>query len=213
MARIRSIKPEFWTSAQVMDCSSNARLLFIGMWNFADDAGRMAYSPKTLKAQIYPSDDITIADIKDMIVELSSNGLVLIYSAEDKEFIQVTGWHHQKIDRPKPSKFPAPFVETSPTDRRTIAPDLILSDPIGREEDAASAAHSSNAETDYYRRVKEVCGPSSGGLGKKLLTAKQNSVALARAAVEQASEKSDPREYLGAIIRGREQETKSQWAF
>ena len=36
-----------------------------------------------------------------------------------------------------------------------------------------------------------------------LLDAKGGSIPLARAAVEQASTKEDPREYLGAIIRGR----------
>jgi len=34
MARIRTIKPEFWTAEQVMELSRDARLLFIGMWNF-----------------------------------------------------------------------------------------------------------------------------------------------------------------------------------
>lgn len=34
MARIRTIKPEFWTSEQVMGCAPLARLLFIGLWNF-----------------------------------------------------------------------------------------------------------------------------------------------------------------------------------
>lgn len=76
MARIRSIKPEFWTSAQVMECSPNARLLFIGLWNFADDVGRMALSPKRIKAQIYPSDDFTSADVRRMIDELASNRLI-----------------------------------------------------------------------------------------------------------------------------------------
>lgn len=204
MARIRSIKPEFWTSAQVMECSPMARLLFIGMWNFADDAGRMAYSPKTLKAQIFPSDDISIADVRDLIVELSSNGLILIYAAENKEFIQITGWHHQKIDRPKPSKLPEPFVDTSSNDRREIATDLILSDLKG--SNAADAAPSTipSAEVEYFRRIKEVAGPSAGGLGKKLLQAKNGSIPLARAAVEQASTKENPREFIGAIIRGRD---------
>lgn len=131
MARIRSIKPEFWTSAQVMECSPIARLLFVGMWNFADDAGRMAYSPKTVKAQIFPSDDISIDQIKKLIVELSSNGLILIYSADGKEFISITGWHHQKIDKARPSKLPGPFDDGSTTGPREVATDPILSDPKG----------------------------------------------------------------------------------
>jgi hypothetical protein len=152
MARIRSIKPEFWTSAQVMECSPMARLLFIGMWNFADDAGRMTYSPKTLKAQIYPSDDITSADIEKLIVELSSNGLILIYSADGKEFISITGWSHQKIDKPRPSKLPDPFVETSPKPRRKVATDLSGSEGKGSEgidKDRAVALVDDGWPSDY----------------------------------------------------------------
>ena len=31
MARIRSIKPEFWVSEQVAECSTSARLTFVGL--------------------------------------------------------------------------------------------------------------------------------------------------------------------------------------
>src|SRR4051812_27790274 len=121
MARIRSIKPEFWTSAQVMECSPMARLLFIGMWNFADDAGRMTYSPKTSKAQIYPGDDISASDVTDLIDELSSNGLIDIYVHDNKRLISISGWHHQKIDKPRPSKLPGPRDEGSSNERRQVA--------------------------------------------------------------------------------------------
>ena len=39
MARIRTIKPEFWTDEKVVTLPFEARLLFIGMWNFCDDEG------------------------------------------------------------------------------------------------------------------------------------------------------------------------------
>jgi hypothetical protein len=85
-----------------------ARLLFIGMWNFADDCGRLALSPKTLKAQIMPSDDITGENILGMLKELSSNGLILAYEVDGRKYIQITGWQHQRIDKPQPGKHPAP---------------------------------------------------------------------------------------------------------
>src|SRR4051812_10412482 len=56
MARIRSIKPEFWSSEQVMECARDTRLLFIGLWNFVDDADRMSFSSKQIKALIFPGD-------------------------------------------------------------------------------------------------------------------------------------------------------------
>src|ERR1700722_3513210 len=113
MARIRSIKPEFWTSEQVMECSMNTRLMFIGMWNFADDLGRMPHSPKTIKAQIFPSDDLTSENVRGMINELSSKGLVMIYAVDGKEFLQITGWSHQRIDKPQKPKHPAPIMDDS----------------------------------------------------------------------------------------------------
>lgn len=146
MARIRSIKPEFWTSEQVLECSPNARLLFIGMWNFADDCGRLPCSPKSLKAQIFPSDDITLENIRGMINELSANGLLLIYSVEDKDYLQVTGWSHQRIDKPQPAKYPAPFFDGSPTVPRTLPPDRIGEDKKGKNTRTASPSKNENFE-------------------------------------------------------------------
>lgn len=101
MSRIRTIKPEFWTSEQVAECSPIARLLFIGMWNFADDAGNMPASCKTLKMQIFPGDDIAVAGIDKLVSELIENGLVAPYSSEGKGYWHITGWEkHQKIERP-----------------------------------------------------------------------------------------------------------------
>ncbi|ACL61074.1 hypothetical protein [Methylobacterium nodulans] len=108
MARIRTIKPEFWSSAQVMDLSVPARLLFIGIWNFCDDHGRAVFSARRLKAQIFPSDDFTAADVHGMLTELMSSGLIKIYVIEDREFFEVTGWHHQHVNRRGNPIFPLP---------------------------------------------------------------------------------------------------------
>ena len=116
MARIRTIKPEFWTDEDVMECSPNARLMFIGLWNFADDAGRLRASDKQIKAKIFPADQIDETNIRGWIDELSSNGLVTLYVVDNKEYLQINGWHNQKIDRPQQSKIPPP----SNPDRRTF---------------------------------------------------------------------------------------------
>lgn len=76
-----------------------------------------------------------------------------------------------------------------------------------RKKDAAPSAailQISDPEKDLFDRGKLLLGKSSGGLIRNLLTAKNNSVPLARAAIEMASTKQDPKEYLGAIIRGRD---------
>jgi hypothetical protein len=116
MARIRSIKPEFWTAEQVMECSPLTRLAFIGMWNFCDDGGNHPASAKTLKAEVFPADDLTISDVQRLVDELLDVGLLAEYEAVGKRFWHVTGWHHQKIDRPT-MKHP-PFDERSTIKRQ-----------------------------------------------------------------------------------------------
>lgn len=106
MARIRTIKPEFWTSEQVVECSPTSRLLFIGIWNFCDDFGNHPSSVKQIKMEIFPGDDISIEEIGKYIRELINNDLLIEYQGNDnKKYLHVTGWHHQKIDK-KSQKYP-----------------------------------------------------------------------------------------------------------
>lgn len=101
MARIRTVKPEFWTSEQVLRCSRDARLFFIGLWNFCDDGGRHPLKIRNLLIKIFPGDeDIGENDIRRMVDELFRNRLISAFEANGDIYLQVTGWSHQKIDRP-----------------------------------------------------------------------------------------------------------------
>lgn len=98
MARIRTIKPDFWSDDVITDCSLSARLLFIGTWNFADDKGNLDRSAKQIKARVFPMDNI---DCEPLIVELLSKGLLVEYSVNGKPYLHINGFDkHQKIDRP-----------------------------------------------------------------------------------------------------------------
>lgn len=124
MARIRTIKPEFWTSEQVMECSTTSRLLFIGMWNFCDDAGNHPAAYRTLKAEVFPADDFTALQVEALVSELIAAGLIEEYEADGKKYWHVTGWHHQRIEKPN-FKHPThenrrPVEERSTTSRRPV---------------------------------------------------------------------------------------------
>ena len=97
MSRIRTVKPEFWVSEQVVSCSLYARLLFIGLWNFCDDHGIHPASYVRLKAEVFPVDSFSIEEIKRWIAELISNGLVREYAVESKTYWLVTGWSNQRF--------------------------------------------------------------------------------------------------------------------
>jgi hypothetical protein len=120
MARIRTIKPDFWKDEKIMDCKPIERLLFIGLWNLVDDYGRLEVAPRTIRAEIFPEDDITATDVRDMLVSLNSRGLITIYTAEDREYFFVTNWDkHQRIDNKAKPKCPAPFGEI-PSEEKQI---------------------------------------------------------------------------------------------
>lgn len=123
MPRIRTVKPEFWSSEQVLECSMSARLLFIGLWNFCDDAGRHKYSLKQIKAEVLPADDVTLDDIRGMIDELSDNDLVTPYFVEGQGYLQVNGWHHQRIDKAQAPKHPGIEQADSTNGRGTLPPE------------------------------------------------------------------------------------------
>jgi len=106
MARIRTVKPEFWTDEKIVELSPFARLLFIGLWNFADDEGRMTCAAKSIKARVLPCDDVSI---HGLLSELSLSALVKVYGVHGIGYLEITGFRkHQRINRPTDSTIPAP---------------------------------------------------------------------------------------------------------
>lgn len=106
MARIRTIKPEFFTSESILELEPLARLFFISLWCEADRAGRLAWKPKTLKYRYLPADNADIDKIADNLIQ---NDLIKIYSVDGKEYCQVTNFdNHQVINnREKESVIPS----------------------------------------------------------------------------------------------------------
>ena len=116
MARIRTIKPEFWTDETLAECSPIARLLFVATLNFADDNGNLERSSRQLKAQAFPYDSI---DCEPLVLEMVGAGLLIEYQVSDRKYLHIKGFlTHQKIDRP--SKCRIPLYEESMRTRGTL---------------------------------------------------------------------------------------------
>lgn len=108
--RIRTIKPEFWTSQDIADLPDDIdRLLFIGLWNYADDEGRGRDVPRLIRAALFPlRDDIEPYMVDAMMWGLQDAGLITRYAVQSHCYYCVNTWgDHQRINRPSPSKYPA----------------------------------------------------------------------------------------------------------
>ena len=104
MARIRTIKPDFWADLGVGECSPTARLLFIGCWNFSDDHGGLDRSAKQLKAQIFPYDSL---DCEPLIQELLQHEMLIEYEIDGKLFLHIKNFRkHQRVEKPAAPRIP-----------------------------------------------------------------------------------------------------------
>jgi len=98
MARIRTIKPDFWTDEKIVELEFHERLLFIGLWNFADDQGYLDYSPRRIKMQIFPGDDV---DISRALARLLEASLLEAFDGPTGIVLWITHWkRHQRVSNP-----------------------------------------------------------------------------------------------------------------
>jgi uncharacterized protein YdaU (DUF1376 family) len=137
------------------------------------------------------------------------------------------GWRHARIDREiaKSAEISAKRKtaggtghskseandEQLPTHARASSPSQSQSQsPSQRQnkKDAADAASSlklveppPTPTVEYFRFAERVIGPKSGYPARMLLQAKGGNLALARAALEQASQAANAREYVWGILR------------
>lgn len=113
MARIRTIKPEFPESESVGRLSRDARLLFILLWTFVDDAGRARASSRLLASRLFPYDEDAPELIDGWLDELKSEGHVRRYVVDGAQYLDIPKWLiHQKIDHATMSRLPE-FRESS----------------------------------------------------------------------------------------------------
>ena len=73
MAKRRQIHPETWTDTKFVGLSPLARLLFIGMWNFACDNGHLDDDALQLKMRVLPADN---CDVAELLEEIVASGMV-----------------------------------------------------------------------------------------------------------------------------------------
>ncbi len=134
MARIRTIKPEFFTSEDIVNLSPLARLLYIALWCEADRDGRLSWKPKTFKMRYFPGDSANIDKLCD---ELREAGLVLVYIVNDQQYAFIPTFHaHQHINpREAKSQLPEPpaNVNTTREARVSDASARVSDSQVGRE--------------------------------------------------------------------------------
>jgi hypothetical protein len=154
MARIRTIKPDFWSDDVITECSLSARLLFIGTWNFADDSGNLDRSAKQIKARVFPVDNI---DCEPLIQELLSHGLLIEYSVSGKTYLHINGFDkHQVINRPSKPTCPE-YAPNLASEKHSVSPHVPLTTEGKGKEGKGSVVRETPLPKDFAisERVKK----------------------------------------------------------
>lgn len=107
MARIRSVKPEFWDDEKLASVSRDARLLFIGIWNQSDDYGTVKGNSRWLLNKIFPYDNIKPSVFDKWLNELVTIDVIRPFESNGEKYFYIKNFQeHQKIDKPSKTRNP-----------------------------------------------------------------------------------------------------------
>lgn len=130
MARIRTIKPEFWEDEKIAKLTMPCRLFFIGTWSYADDAGVFRANAALLKSKIFPYDDIRTSEIQKHLDALVEARMILPISHNGESFYVIRTFRsHQKFD----ARFPNHLIDSEVLRDLMGAPPQPSVDPSGTQ--------------------------------------------------------------------------------
>ncbi|MFI7644146.1 hypothetical protein [Nonomuraea sp. NPDC049400] len=158
MARIRSIKPDFFTSEKIASLPLSARLLFIGLWTHVDDNGVTPDNEKLINAAIWPLEEDPLESLRrtrEDLARLSTAGLIVRYQAGGKALLFVLNWdEHQKVSHPAKPRY------TRPTPEQIRASFDVLTS--NNDEIPESHAEGSGASPEDGQKALAIFGPEQG---------------------------------------------------
>lgn len=151
MARIRTIKPEFFLDSDLCELSPLHRLLFVGLWCQADRAGKLEDKPRELKVKVLPYDD---CDVDRLLHDLAVAGFVVRYTVGDKDYLYIPTFARHQHPHIKETESLCPDPPDSP-------PAVI---PVEHQAGTGQApvSHGSSREEGKGREGKDLGKEGSG---------------------------------------------------
>lgn len=105
MARIRTIKPEFWTDEELSALPEATHLLAAALLNHADDEGFFKAHPLLIKAACCPLREPSVS-IQESLLSLQFINYIELGATDDgKQYGRIVKFaEHQRVNRATPSK-------------------------------------------------------------------------------------------------------------
>lgn len=110
MARIRTVKPEAFTSRETSAMSDAVFRTFLGLFVYVDDKGRGEDDAELIKADVAPRvKGRTARVVAGHLAELASgeDAPLCRYEVDSVPYLHLVNFlKHQRINRPTPSRLP-----------------------------------------------------------------------------------------------------------
>lgn len=153
----RILKESICRSEEIDSLSWFEEVLFYRLIVICDDFGRYDGRAKIIKGSCFPLKDVTEKDIDRALGKLSAVGLVRVYEAQGRPYLQLVTWaDHQRIRNQK-SKYPE-FSQDCKL--------LLSNDSNGQQKDASDnkcvrnpIQSESESNTDIYSKLQAAAEP------------------------------------------------------
>jgi hypothetical protein len=120
LPRTRYLKPDFFDDVALCELKPLARLLFAGLWCWADREGRLVDEPVRFKKNILGYDSCNVPALLD---DLMATGHIVRYESGGRRFIWVRNFkkHQHPHNKELPSTLPAPIQDVPSTDLGAVS--------------------------------------------------------------------------------------------
>jgi hypothetical protein len=112
MARIRTIKPEFFRHEGLFEaereCKLPLRVAFAGLWTVADREGRFKWKPRAIKLDCLPFDNVDFADVLEALYQ---HGFILKYEFDGEIYGCIPNWAKHQVINVREAKSTIPACE------------------------------------------------------------------------------------------------------
>ncbi|WP_406133225.1 hypothetical protein [Streptomyces zaomyceticus] len=180
MARIRTFKPETFTSESLAQVSVYAERTFFGLISRADDHGRLRDQPAALCGELWAvRGGRTPVDVEDDLIQLAAADLVCRYEdGEGKRYLHIVTWYrHQKINRASRSRLPEcpehgagkPTVDASQAHGGLTEAARNFPGSSGEHETAGREAFTESSVNTHGGRSEPAVSPHAPDLGPRNL--------------------------------------------
>jgi len=166
----RILKDSICTSPNIDALSREAEAFFYRLLVQCDDFGPMDARPAILRARCYPLrlDAITDKHVSAWLAELVRADLVMLYTVDGRQYLQMRTWERHQQVRAKRSKYPDMIASDGNCDQMITYVPVIQSNPIQYESESESSIAPDGADSpapkipnslqqDMYGAVCETC--------------------------------------------------------